>query len=680
MNYQSGGGFTNQYSVLNQVTNRVDALGNTSYLYNTNGLLQSEDGPWPNDTVSYGYTINRLRQSLSLKNSSGTLLWGQTNSYDAANRLTNLISGAGAFVYQYPTDSASRRVQKLTLANTSFIDNTYDALARLKVTTLKNSTNTVLNTYQYGYNLAGQRASVTNLNANRIDYGYDALGQLTYLTGSESNNTLRCHEQLGYIYDHAGNLTQRNRNQLTTSLTVNNNNQLNTAGQSGSLTVAGRVYGTPTSVTVNDMAANVYSDATFARTNLALPNGATNYTARATNGSVTSIDTVRINLPGTISFQYDDNGNLIRDGQRIMTCDAEDQLVGLVVTDGIYNLTQSGFVYDGLRRLRVRTEASWQGNAWVTNQVVRYVYDGMQVLQEQDGSNQAQVTYTRGLDLSGSFSGAGGVGGLLARSHHSGQTTNHFYYYADGNGNVATLLNASQTVVAEYQYDPFGNLLSMRGVLAEGNLYRFSSKEYHPNSGLYYYGYRFYDPNLQRWLNRDPIGERGEINLYRFVYNNPINLVDPWGLKVVVDANASAEFKNRIGNCICILKQSPNGRRLYDQANNHPNTVVIKEGMEPLTWGELDNDKVFNLDLYPYTPNMVNPSTQKGMTKDHEQTPITATGCAVVLAHELGHALGYSDDPKRAWKGNNVWNNENPVRADFKIGLRLSYHGVSVVP
>ena len=75
-------------------------MGNTSYLYHTNGLLQSEDGPWANDTVSYGYTINRLRQSLSLKNSSGTLLWSQTNSYDAANRLTNLVSGAGAFVYQ----------------------------------------------------------------------------------------------------------------------------------------------------------------------------------------------------------------------------------------------------------------------------------------------------------------------------------------------------------------------------------------------------------------------------------------------------------------------------------------------------------------------------------------------------------------------------------------------------
>jgi RHS repeat-associated protein len=65
---------------------------------------------------------------------------------------------------------------------------------------------------------------------------------------------------------------------------------------------------------------------------------------------------------------------------------------------------------------------------------------------------------------------------------------------------------------------------------------RFSSKPWvgHNGSnsdGLYYYGYRFYDPNTQRWPNRDPIGERGGLNLYTFVRNTPINAVDPLGLE-----------------------------------------------------------------------------------------------------------------------------------------------------
>ncbi len=47
--------------------------------------------------------------------------------------------------------------------------------------------------------------------------------------------------------------------------------------------------------------------------------------------------------------------------------------------------------------------------------------------------------------------------------------------------------------------------------MAGVNRYRFSGKEYDPHTGLYYFGYRFYDPNLQRWLNQDPMGKAGEL-------------------------------------------------------------------------------------------------------------------------------------------------------------------------
>jgi len=70
----------------------------------------------------------------------------------------------------------------------------------------------------------------------------------------------------------------------------------------------------------------------------------------------------------------------------------------------------------------------------------------------------------------------------------------------------------------------------MWGTLAVGNTCRFSSKEIEPKSGIYYYGYRYYEPNLQRWLNRDPIQERGGLNLYGLVGNAPVNAVDPSGL------------------------------------------------------------------------------------------------------------------------------------------------------
>src|SRR6185436_19807024 len=118
---------------------------------------------------------------------------------------------------------------------------------------------------------------------------------------------------------------------------------------------------------------------------------------------------------------------------------------------------------------------------------------------------------TRGTDLSGSLEGAGGIAGLLARSHtySSGNFSTHNCYHADGNGNITYLVNSSQTLAASYRYDPYGNAISSSGSLASANVYRFSSKEAHINSGLYYYGYRWYDPNLQRRPIRDPLGEPG---------------------------------------------------------------------------------------------------------------------------------------------------------------------------
>jgi RHS repeat-associated protein len=227
---------------------------------------------------------------------------------------------------------------------------------------------------------------------------------------------------------------------------------------------------------------------------------------------------------------YDDNGNLTSDGLRGLGYDAENQLVQVTVT----NNWRSKFTYDGFGRRRVRTEYVWQNNAWVVQAVVRYVYDGLLVMQERDGNNVPVVTYTRGRDLSGSRQRAGGIGGLLARTDNAiltgGASGAHAYYHADGNGNVTLLATDKATVVARYLYDPFGNLLAKAGPLVDANLYRFSSKEVHPPSGLCYYGFRFYEPNLQRWLNGDPISERGGLNQYRFVRNSPIEAFDLLGL------------------------------------------------------------------------------------------------------------------------------------------------------
>jgi RHS repeat-associated protein len=104
------------------------------------------------------------------------------------------------------------------------------------------------------------------------------------------------------------------------------------------------------------------------------------------------------------------------------------------------------------------------------------------------------------------------------------------FYHADANLNVTALVNTEGFIQARYIYDPFGNLLAKSGPLADANTYRFSSKPIHENSGLYYYGFRFYEPNLQRWINQDPLGIAGGLNVHTFVGNEPIDAVDLLGL------------------------------------------------------------------------------------------------------------------------------------------------------
>jgi RHS repeat-associated protein len=125
--------------------------------------------------------------------------------------------------------------------------------------------------------------------------------------------------------------------------------------------------------------------------------------------------------------------------------------------------------------------------------------------------------------------GAGGVGGLLA-TWHQGSV---YYPCLDGNGNVGGHYAASGPqagkLVARYDYDAFGNRITNTGPEVELCPFGFSTKYRDEETGMLYYGYRYYSPEMGRWISRDPIGEEGGVNLYGFVNNNPANLIDSLG-------------------------------------------------------------------------------------------------------------------------------------------------------
>ena len=522
--YSSGTGITAAYDALNRITSMSDAAGSSTFTWQNfgafQGALAAEDGPWANDTVTHGYA-NRLPTSLTLAQPGG--LWPEIYGYDSSLRLATIYSPAGTFGYTY--NGAGRQIQSLSLPGSgNSIAGTYDAAGQLLATALTHGT-TVLDSQAYVYDANGNRTSVTRTDGSHVNYGYDYASQLTSATGYEPNGTtLRKNENFSYQYDPAGNLAARQNNTLWQTFTTDGANELvNVARDNDALlTVAGVLNGHPSGLTVNGQAAAVYNDLTFAAAGVAINDGLNTFTAVVTTASSPMTNSMTMMLPASANLTYDLNGNLTSDGQKGYGYDCANELASETVTNGWRN----EFVYDGLGRRRVRKEYSWSGGAWTETNEVRYVYDGMNVIQERDGNNSPLVSYTRGLDFSGTMDGAGGIGGLLARTDANGSA----FYHADGNGNITAMMDADGNEVAKYLYDPYGNLIAMWGTLAQINTIRYSSKEIDLKSGNYYYGNRFYDPNLQRWLNNDPIQEWGGINLYQFVANNPINGVDLLGL------------------------------------------------------------------------------------------------------------------------------------------------------
>jgi len=99
-------------------------------------------------------------------------------------------------------------------------------------------------------------------------------------------------------------------------------------------------------------------------------------------------------------------------------------------------------------------------------------------------------------------------------------------------------MRANGTLVARFDYDPWGRSTTVVSTTLPD--FNFTALYRHSQSNLDMAVRRFYDPDLGRWLSRDPIEEKGGVNLYRYVANNPVGLIDPSGLDAIVLIDHSA--------------------------------------------------------------------------------------------------------------------------------------------
>ncbi len=524
-------------------------------------------------SVTTGYDAYLRRTNLAVNTSSPI---NQSFGYDPqTGRLLTTSIGASSSTYSYLANSTL--IGQITYAQSGTTRLTasrqYDILNRL-CTNSAVPVAGMTNSFVYRYNDANQRTNLTLADGYYWDYHYDSLGQV--ISGKKyapSSTDIVPGQAFEYAYDEMGNRLLTTTDIGSAEYAPYSYNQSENRYYSrqvpSDIAIIGMANaGASLTAAINGQSASVYRNGEYFVASGAsgndtgsvwVPVSVTVANANGTNQQPASAPGHLLVPPATQTFQYDADGNLTNDCVWRYTWDAKDRLIKmdcLVSGPVAQHLT---FEYDWRGR-RIR---KWVQDA-NTNTIadLRYVYDGWNLVAILNSSFSIQHSFLWGLDLSGSFQGAGlprqsgatagGIGDLLAIN----DVTNGMHFVAyDGNGNVAALVKAVDgTISARYEYGPFGELIRASGPMAKVNPIRWSTKYWDEETDLVYYGYRYYSPSLGRWLSRDPMGEysfelsrqvaakncnllqpdaaqvAASANLYCFVGNNPINSTDPFGL------------------------------------------------------------------------------------------------------------------------------------------------------
>lgn len=545
------------YDLMSHLTSITDARGKTTS-FEVDAFGRVKKVTYPGARIEE-FTYDGAGRLKTRKDRKGVTT---TYTYDGLGRLTQKAydNGAPAVTFTYDQGSADHKGRLTTAANaTDTLSWTYDLAGQV------GSESSAFNAtaISYGYDPAGNRGS-SNLNGRIVGYDYDddgKLSRLTWPTGSLLTDTYT------FGYDEAdrrrslsypdGWLTSYTPDLLSRLETVQTarlwQTQTLASATYGYDAVGNRTSKTDEALTRWDYEYdNLYRLSQVDQTancRFCLPHpvekyqgydGVGNRYATATKPWTYSDRNELLSGPGTLT--YDLNGNLATkiEGADTWTYEwsVENQLTR-VVKNGA---EVASFLYDPLGR-RVQKIAGG-----VTR---KFTYDGEDILREKIiGVGNLRYIHGPGIDEP-----------LAVENISNGAMT---YYHADGLGSIVKTTDSAGTVTLTRTYDSFG--IPSDGATTPG--YAYTGREWDPETGLYYYRARYYDPKVGRFLGEDPLpiavpGFRGssfgrrslpapaastlaslslvqqavqqalglddDVNRYTYVGDNPVNYVDPSG-------------------------------------------------------------------------------------------------------------------------------------------------------
>ena len=548
-----------EYNLMDMLTKR-SAPGSvvTSYSYDTARRLTHWQGP-SNDFGSFGYYTNG-QVAFGIDPTSGTTVGTSDKvanwlfTYDSDGRLSGeTLYGADSTWSNYYElgkrtvgyDAAGRRTKlSFKSANRAGYLNldtsqtySYDSNKHRLVQTQREPSGEERAEYYYD-DTDGRLTKVTYGTAARVEYGYNASGALTKIWHFSCSWPSSPIAVLGYQYDSAGNVTQLSLDDdLDAPLGWNIHSGRGTVSyQYDDLYRLTREYCSPGNNSYRrEYGYEYWYDAVGNRTKMRfynvyheqvwneeteewewVPDWETTTYQYSSRNELTK--TYEDASDTTTTFSYDLRGNLTKRGAMEYSWDSQDHMTK--VYDG-WNTVQYKYDLMGRRVAKKMNSGDWK---W-------YFYDGLKVIAEGTATN-SRTYYTNS---------PAAIGGII--------TDGGGWYHYDRLGNVVATTGSDGAPTGMCTMDAFGNVLqtgdSYSGYLPDsagtGAGYHLTTKEFDPDSGLYYFNARWYDPTTGRFVSEDKLLRIAPslrlllqvpavYNRYSMVWPNPLGNADPTGL------------------------------------------------------------------------------------------------------------------------------------------------------
>lgn len=472
----------------------------TSYEYDRFGnVIRVTDTAGKSETATY----NLMGLPVTTTDRKGITTTYTYNAYGSP--LTVSTAGMDTITYTYNVNNVLLKAEQ----GDDVITYEYDSLGRVT----KETENGIVKTYQTDRvgnityaEIAGEGTTYTYDNLNRItgasfnggsaSYTYDDAGRLT---GEAKGGITTV-----YTYNPAGWLSSKTNSDGTETdtyiLTYYSDGNLHTKTENGIATTY--VYdGRGQLIRENDI---IYTyDTRGNRSGKVDGNTTICYTYNTDN----ALSREEYSNGTVIGYVYDANGNNIRKSVFSEYIDGEGQSQSEITNDYI-------MTYDPLNRMTSYSSSdvnatytygidNMRRSKTVNGVTTNYIWDGGNIVAEADSENTITNRYFRGIGLIASKTG-----------------NNISYYQTNSHGDV------SKWGAVDYSYDAFGNETTASN---GNNPFRYNGEYQDLCSGLIYLRNRYYDPSIGRFITEDPA--RDGLNWYVYCSNNPINRIDPSGLK-----------------------------------------------------------------------------------------------------------------------------------------------------